>query len=116
MDAVVFTAHSLPRRVIDEGDPYAEQVAATAAGVAARAGVARVRAGLAERGPHAGALAGPVAGGGAGRAGRRPGARRVLVAPIGFVCDHTEILYDIDVQAQDAARARGHRRCAARSR
>ena len=35
------------------------------------------------------------------------GRARVLVAPIGFVCDHTEILYDVDVQAQAAARARG---------
>jgi ferrochelatase len=35
------------------------------------------------------------------------GARRVLVAPIGFVCDHTEILFDIDVQARAFARARG---------
>jgi ferrochelatase len=35
------------------------------------------------------------------------GRRRVLVAPIGFVCDHTEILYDVDVQAQAAARERG---------
>jgi ferrochelatase len=38
-DAVVFTAHSLPLRVIREGDPYAEQVSATAAGVAAQAGL-----------------------------------------------------------------------------
>ncbi len=35
------------------------------------------------------------------------GTRRFLVAPIGFVCDHTEILYDIDVQASAAARAGG---------
>jgi ferrochelatase len=35
------------------------------------------------------------------------GARRLLVAPIGFVCDHTEILYDIDVEARRFARDRG---------
>jgi ferrochelatase len=35
------------------------------------------------------------------------GAARVIVAPIGFVCDHTEILYDIDVAAAAAARQRG---------
>ena len=40
---VVFTAHSLPERVVREGDPYADQVAATAAGVAARAGLEAYR-------------------------------------------------------------------------
>ena len=42
-DEVIFTAHSLPERVVREGDPYAEQVAATARGVAERAGLARYR-------------------------------------------------------------------------
>lgn len=105
-DALVFTAHSLPVRAIREGDPYAEQVQATAAGVAARAGVSRYRQAWQS-------------------AGRTPepwltptldetlvelaaeGARSVLVAPIGFVCDHTEILFDIDVQAAAVARERG---------
>ena len=31
------------------------------------------------------------------------GVRRLLVAPVGFVCDHTEILFDIDVEAREAA-------------
>jgi ferrochelatase len=35
------------------------------------------------------------------------GAQRVLVAPIGFVCDHTEILFDVDVEAAEAARRLG---------
>jgi protoporphyrin/coproporphyrin ferrochelatase len=35
------------------------------------------------------------------------GVRRVVLAPIGFVCDHTEILYDLDVVAANAARERG---------
>ena len=35
------------------------------------------------------------------------GARRFLVVPVGFVCDHTEILFDIDVQAQGTARELG---------
>ena len=38
---------------------------------------------------------------------RKTGVRRVLVAPIGFVCDHTEILFDIDVQAAATAREAG---------
>jgi ferrochelatase len=31
------------------------------------------------------------------------GARRLLVVPVGFVCDHTEILFDIDIEAREAA-------------
>jgi ferrochelatase len=105
-DAVVFTAHSLPERVAREGDPYPREVGATAAGVAVRAGVHEYR--LAYQ-----------------SAGRTPepwlrpslqetlaelvsrGARRVVVAPVGFLCDHTEILYDLDVEARGFARERG---------
>jgi protoporphyrin/coproporphyrin ferrochelatase len=105
-EAVVFTAHSLPERVIREGDPYADQVAATAAGVARRSGVSEHH--LAWQ-----------------SAGRTPepwlrpsleerlqelvdrGGRRALVVPVGFVSDHTEILYDVDVQAQAFVRDKG---------
>ena len=105
-DAVVFTAHSLPQRAIAQGDPYAEQVKATAAGVAARAGIADYdqawqSAGRTEEPWLQPSLEERLQG--LAEAGRR----RVLVVPIGFVCDHTEILYDIDRQAQDFARARG---------
>jgi ferrochelatase len=108
VDAVVFTAHSLPRRVIEAGDPYAEQVRVTAAGVAARAGVGAYRLAWQSAGRTAEPWLAPtleqelaaVAGG---------GARDVVVAPIGFVADHTEVLFDIDVQAHAAAEALGLR-------
>ena len=105
-DAVVFTAHSLPLRAVEQGDPYAEQVKETAAGVAARAGLASYEQAWQSAGrteepwltpsleERLAALAGQ-------------GARRVLVVPIGFVCDHTEVLFDIDVQARAAAEALG---------
>ena len=64
---VVFTAHSLPERVIEAGDRYADEVAATARGVAARAGIATLRHRVSERGTHAGAVDRP----GARRADRR---------------------------------------------
>lgn len=105
-DTVVFTAHSLPVRVIEEGDPYADQVKATAAGVAARAGLAEYEQAWQSAGRTPEPWLGPSlderldALAGQGRA-------QVLVAPIGFVCDHTEILYDIDVQAQQVAQTRG---------
>jgi ferrochelatase len=105
-EEVIFTAHSLPVRVIESGDRYATEVAATAAAVAARAGVddyllAYQSAGRTPEpwiGPDLSELV-------AERAAA--GTRAFLVAPIGFVCDHTEILFDIDVQARTAAVAAG---------
>jgi ferrochelatase len=103
---VVFTAHSLPARVIEAGDRYADEVAETARGVAAKAGVARYHGAYQSAGrtpePWIGPRIGDLI-----RARARAGVRRFLVVPIGFVCDHTEILFDIDVQATEEARACG---------
>jgi ferrochelatase len=105
-EEVIFTAHSLPERVIREGDPYALEVAATVAGVSRRAGLAAwftayQSAGRTPEpwlGPDLSVLI---------RERAAAGATGVLVAPIGFVCDHTEILYDIDIQAARTAQACG---------
>jgi ferrochelatase len=105
-DEVVFTAHSLPERVVREGDPYAEQVAATARGVAQRAGLARPRQAYQSAGRTPEPWLGPSLEAALGALADE-GARRVLVVPIGFVCDHTEILFDIDVQARSFAHGRG---------
>ena len=105
-DRVVFTAHSLPTRVVAEGDPYPDQVAATARGVAARAQLERYEVAYQSAGRTPEPWLGPALED-ALRAVAAHGARRVLVAPIGFVCDHTEILFDIDVQAAAAARRLG---------
>ena len=99
---VIFTAHSLPQRVVDAGDHYPEEVAATAQGVAERAGItaydrAYQSAGRTPEpwlGPSLDALIDE----------RSMNTRKFLVVPIGFVCDHTEILFDIDVQAAGVAR------------
>ena len=105
-ELVVFTAHSLPTRIIEGGDPYAAEVAATARAVASQTGVGHYElayqsAGRTSEpwiGPELGALI---------RERAAAGGRRFLVAPIGFVCDHTEILFDIDVQAAAGAREAG---------
>ena len=105
-ELVVFTAHSLPARVIEAGDSYAGEVAATARAVAARTGIARYEVAYQSAGrtpepwigPELCALV---------RERAAAGGRRFLIAPIGFVCDHTEILFDIDVQAAAAAREHG---------
>src|SRR5262245_40401977 len=102
-ELVIFTAHSLPKKVIDGGDRYADEVAATARGVAERAGVARYAVAYQSAGrtpePWIGPTIEEMIDDQTGR-----GVRKFLVAPIGFVCDHTEILYDIDVQAAQTAR------------
>ena len=105
-EVVVFTAHSLPVRVIESGDLYATEVAATARGVAERAGVTHHQIAFQSAGrtpepwigPDLGDLVTSMA---------AAGARRFLVVPVGFVCDHTEILFDVDVQAAEAARNAG---------
>jgi len=102
-ELVVFTAHSLPVRIIESGDRYADEVAETARGVAERAGVASYALAYQSAGrtpepwigPDLNALIDE-------RSGQ--GTRKFLVVPIGFVCDHTEILFDIDVQAAQVAR------------
>lgn len=103
---VIFTAHSLPVRVIRAGDRYATEVAGTARAVAARAGLSRYRRAFQSAGrtpePWMGLDLGDFV-----RHRVARGSRRFLVVPIGFVCDHTEILFDIDVQAAAVARELG---------
>jgi protoporphyrin/coproporphyrin ferrochelatase len=101
-ETIVFTAHSLPARAIEAGDCYAQEVAATATGVAARAGISSFHLAYQSAGrtpePWIGPEVGDLIREQAGR-----GVRAFLVAPVGFVCDHTEILFDIDIQAKGAA-------------
>ena len=105
-ERIVFTAHSLPVKVVESGDPYAEEIAATARAVAERAGVARFERAYQSAGRTPEPWIGPDLGAVIEQLSRG-GARKVLVVPIGFVCDHTEILYDIDIQAARIAREAG---------
>jgi ferrochelatase len=103
---VVFTAHSLPARILDEGDPYQDQLLETARLVAERAGVSDWSFSYqseSETGEpwlqpdildHLEDLHGR-------------GVRRVLLCPIGFVSDHLEIRWDLDTEAVEKARALG---------
>jgi protoporphyrin/coproporphyrin ferrochelatase len=105
---VLFTAHSLPERILASGDPYPAELRASAAAVAGRAGLASWHfayqsAGATPEpwlGPEAGAVMKELAG---------KGHREFLIVPIGFVCDHVEVLYDVDVVYQAAARELGVR-------
>ena len=105
-ETIVFTAHSLPKRVIDAGDVYAAEVAETADGVARLAGIAKYEIAYQSAGRTPEPWIGPdLSEYIATRADQ--GSRAFLVVPVGFVCDHTEILFDIDVQAARAARNAG---------
>jgi ferrochelatase len=105
---VFFTAHSLPERIIAAGDPYPEQLRSTADAVAAAAGLAADAWEIAWQ-----------------SAGRTPepwlgpdvlevidrvaaeGGTGVLVSAVGFVADHLEVLYDLDIEAAHRAAERG---------
>jgi ferrochelatase len=105
-EEVVFTAHSLPQRVATSGDPYPLEVAATAKAVADRTGIRGYHLAYQSAGRTPEPWLGPdlsdvVSARASG------GTRDILVVPIGFVCDHTEVLFDIDLQAAAAAREAG---------
>lgn len=107
---VIFSAHSLPQRIMKQGDPYDAQLRETARLVAAAAGLPPENWSWSYQ-----------------SAGRTPepwlgpqleehipdlaaqDIKNVISIPVGFVSDHVEILYDIDIQAQEVAREHGIR-------
>jgi ferrochelatase len=103
---VVFTAHSLPARILDEGDPYETQLLETSRAVAQAAGLHDWSFSYQSESPtgerwlqpdildHLGAL-------------RDRGVRDVLACPVGFVADHLEIRWDLDTEASARARELG---------
>ena len=106
--SVVFTAHSLPQRVLAEGDPYPREVEDTAAGVAKLLELTTWEVAYQSQGATADPWLGPTLDEVFDRAAAES-RRFLLVVPIGFVCDHVEILYDIDILAQEVAQAKGLR-------
>ncbi|MDR5682723.1 MAG: ferrochelatase [Armatimonadota bacterium] len=103
---VVFTAHSLPERILEWDDPYPVRLEETARALATRLGLRHWRLAYQSAGHTPFRWLGPdvlevllqL---------RRGGFDQVLVVPIGFVSDHLEVLYDIDVEAQQAAGEQG---------
>jgi ferrochelatase len=111
---IVFTAHSLPARLAEAGDPYAQQVAETAAAVAAKAqlqdwSVAWQSVPPGSTVPWLEPDVSDVI-----RKVAADGCDAVVVCPVGFVSDHLETLYDLDVVALKVAYSCGllYRRCA----
>ncbi len=103
---VVFTAHSLPARILEEGDPYEQQLGETCRAIAQRAALSDWSFAYQSESPTGEPWLGPdildhLTGLHAN------GVRDVLVCPVGFVSDHLEIRWDIDVEAQERARELG---------
>jgi protoporphyrin/coproporphyrin ferrochelatase len=94
---VIFTAHSVPQRTIAEGDPYEAQTKETAALVAARVPeIGMWTFAFQSQGMSGGEWLGPTVEDTIVRL-RGEGYTGVFIQPIGFVCDHVEILFDIDI-------------------
>ena len=99
---VVFTAHSLPERILANGDPYRDQLLETSRLVAERAGLEGWSFAFQSASPTGEPWLGPDILDELGRL-HEAGVRSVLVAPVGFVSDHLEILWDLDVEARERA-------------
>ena len=103
---VLFSAHSLPERIRTWGDPYERQLAASCAAVAEHAGLRRWRFAWQSAGNTGEPWLGPDIVDYLDEL-HAEGVRNVLSVPIGFVCEHLEVLYDIDHEAAHKAAALG---------
>jgi len=105
---IIFTAHSLPERIREWHDPYPDELAATGEALMERLGphphhFAYQSAGKSPDpwlGPDAGEVIADLA---------REGHKNVLIAPVGFTCEHVEILYDVDIVYKQQAAGLGMR-------
>ncbi len=104
---LVLTAHSLPSHVIRAGDRYQDEVSLSAAAIAQALGTAHHLA-FQSQGADGGDWVGPTLQETLARAAGE-GKRHVVVAPIGFLSDHVETLYDLDVEAKAQAEQLGLR-------
>jgi len=103
---VIFTAHSLPEKILASADPYPTELMLSVSAVARRADLSQWRMAY----QSAGATPEPWLGPDAEEVITelaKSGHKSVLLVPIGFVCDHVEILYDIDVEYQALAKRLG---------
>ena len=105
-DRFLFTAHSLPERTLATGDPYDRETRATAAAVAARLSLRGYDFAYQSQGFTDDRWLGPTVEARLDQYAAE-GVRAVTLHPIGFVCDHVEILYDVDILFRNYAAERG---------
>ncbi len=103
---VFFTAHSIPARIVAEGDPYADQLADSAKVFANAAGIANYTTGWQSESTTGEPWLGPDI---LNRLETfaHEGGKRALIAPVGFVADHLEVLFDVDVECVEKAQELG---------
>lgn len=103
---IVFTAHSVPVRTITEGDPYKKQVRETAQLLAQSMGLKEYRLAFQSQGMTPEPWVGPTVESLIDEFARQ-GCRWIVLAPVGFVADHVEVLYDIDIAFSEYGQKKG---------
>ena len=105
--AVLFTAHSVPERVRAAGDTYPDQLAQSARLVATAAGLDRWHVAWQSAGRTPEPWLGPDVRDEVRRLAEEGETDTVVVCPIGFVADHLEVLYDLDIELAAVAASSG---------
>ncbi len=103
---IIFTAHSLPERILQMKDPYPQEVRGTMEAVCALLGRVTARFAYQSQGRSGEKWLGPDVETTLEDL-HREGHRHVLIAPIGFLSDHVEILYDVDIEFRRVAQSKG---------
>jgi len=103
---VIFTAHSLPERILQMNDPYPEQVQGTMQAVCTQLRSVNARFAYQSQGRSGEKWLGPTVESTI-ESLHREGHRHVLIAPIGFLSDHLEVLYDVDIDFRRLAESKG---------
>jgi ferrochelatase len=106
---VIFSAHSLPARILDMGDPYPQQLLDSSRAVAEAAGVAEWQFAWQSAGRTPEPWLGPDIMDVLRALRQEEHVTNVLICPIGFVSDHLEVLYDVDIECQRLAQELGIR-------
>ncbi len=104
--AVVFTAHSLPRKLMEEGDDYERELRETMGLILRRLPPLRSRVAFQSAGRTEEPWLGPSLEETLHQLARE-GEKAVLVVPFGFISDHLELLYDLDIEAKETAEGLG---------
>ncbi|GIP39183.1 ferrochelatase [Paenibacillus sp. J31TS4] len=104
---VIFSAHSLPARIVEMGDPYPDQLLETSRAIAEQVGITNWQFGWQSAGQTSVPWLGPDILDTLETVKKEEQVENVLVSPIGFVSDHLEVLYDLDIEAQQKAKELG---------
>jgi protoporphyrin/coproporphyrin ferrochelatase len=97
---VIFSAHSLPEKILQHGDPYAEQLSETARLIAEKAGIKEYAIGWQSEGQTPDPWLGPDVQDLTRELHKEKGYKAFVYCPVGFVADHLEVLYDNDVECR----------------